>query len=139
MPPTDAPEPSATPDKVATEVAVQKAAAATLTAEAPTATDEPTAEPTATDEPTPTPLPTDTPTATPLPTDAPVFAVLGNHDHWAGAQPVRNALKRGGAEILVERVRKRISPKKASADGWLDRLVVVLNWFEELRRRMEGG
>jgi len=26
----------------------------------------------------------------------------------------------GGAEILVERVRKRISPKKPSADGWLD-------------------
>ena len=32
--------------------------------------------------------------------DAPVFAVLGNHDHWAGAQPVREALKRGGAEVL---------------------------------------
>jgi len=26
----------------------------------------------------------------------------------------------GGAEILVDRVRKRISPKKPSADGWLD-------------------
>ncbi len=26
----------------------------------------------------------------------------------------------GGAEILVERVRKRISPKKASAEGWLE-------------------
>lgn len=32
--------------------------------------------------------------------DAPVFAVLGNHDHWAGAEPVRKALKRGGAELL---------------------------------------
>lgn len=32
--------------------------------------------------------------------DAPVFAVLGNHDHWAGAEPVRKALKRGGAEVL---------------------------------------
>lgn len=32
--------------------------------------------------------------------DAPVFAVLGNHDHWAGADPVRKALKRGGAEVL---------------------------------------
>ena len=31
---------------------------------------------------------------------APVFAVLGNHDHWAGALPVRNALKRAGAEVL---------------------------------------
>ena len=32
--------------------------------------------------------------------DAPVFAVLGNHDHWAGADAVRKALKRGGAEVL---------------------------------------
>jgi predicted MPP superfamily phosphohydrolase len=32
--------------------------------------------------------------------DAPVFAVLGNHDHWAGAAPVREALRRGGAEVL---------------------------------------
>jgi hypothetical protein len=32
--------------------------------------------------------------------DAPVFAVLGNHDHWAGAEPVRQALRRGGAEVL---------------------------------------
>ncbi len=32
--------------------------------------------------------------------DAPVFAVLGNHDHWAGANAVRKALRKGGAEIL---------------------------------------
>ena len=32
--------------------------------------------------------------------DAPVFASLGNHDHWAGAEPVRKALIRGGAEVL---------------------------------------
>ncbi|MEM7436277.1 MAG: metallophosphoesterase [Myxococcota bacterium] len=32
--------------------------------------------------------------------DAPVFAVLGNHDHWAGAQSVRKALLKGGAEVL---------------------------------------
>ena len=32
--------------------------------------------------------------------DAPVFTVLGNHDHWAGAELVRKALKRGGAEVL---------------------------------------
>ncbi len=32
--------------------------------------------------------------------DAPVFAVLGNHDHWAGADAVRHALQRGGAEVL---------------------------------------
>ena len=32
--------------------------------------------------------------------DAPVFASLGNHDHWAGAEPVRKALKKGGAEVL---------------------------------------
>jgi hypothetical protein len=32
--------------------------------------------------------------------DAPVFAVLGNHDYWAGAQGVKTALKRGGVELL---------------------------------------
>ena len=32
--------------------------------------------------------------------DAPVVAVLGNHDHWLGAPEVRNALCRGGAEVL---------------------------------------
>ena len=32
--------------------------------------------------------------------NAPVFCVLGNHDHWAGAEEVRRALRRGGAEVL---------------------------------------
>lgn len=32
--------------------------------------------------------------------DAPVFAVLGNHDYWSGADGVRRALIRGGAEVL---------------------------------------
>lgn len=32
--------------------------------------------------------------------DAPVFAVLGNHDHWSGAEEVRWALRRGQAEVL---------------------------------------
>lgn len=32
--------------------------------------------------------------------DAPVLAVLGNHDHWAGASEVRRALLRAGAEVL---------------------------------------
>jgi predicted MPP superfamily phosphohydrolase len=31
---------------------------------------------------------------------APVFAVLGNHDHWSGADEVRRALRRAGAEVL---------------------------------------
>ncbi len=30
----------------------------------------------------------------------PVFCVLGNHDYWSGAQDVRRALVRGGAELL---------------------------------------
>jgi hypothetical protein len=34
---------------------------------------------------------------------APVFAVLGNHDHWSGADEVRHALLRGGVEILDNR------------------------------------
>jgi len=32
--------------------------------------------------------------------EVPAFAVLGNHDYWAGAQGVRVALKRGGVELL---------------------------------------
>lgn len=32
--------------------------------------------------------------------NAPVMAVLGNHDHWSGANEVRRALMRGGAEVL---------------------------------------
>jgi predicted MPP superfamily phosphohydrolase len=35
--------------------------------------------------------------------DAPVFAVLGNHDHWSGADEVRRALERGGVEVLTNR------------------------------------
>lgn len=31
---------------------------------------------------------------------APVFAVLGNHDHWAGANAVAQALRQSGAELL---------------------------------------
>jgi len=32
--------------------------------------------------------------------EAPVFAVLGNHDHWCGADAVEQALIRGGVEVL---------------------------------------
>ncbi len=32
--------------------------------------------------------------------DAPAFAVLGNHDHWAGADEVRWALQQAGVELL---------------------------------------
>ncbi len=35
--------------------------------------------------------------------DVPVMAVLGNHDYWAGADEVRLALRRGGAEVLDNR------------------------------------
>jgi predicted MPP superfamily phosphohydrolase len=34
---------------------------------------------------------------------APVIAVLGNHDHWSGADEVRLALQRGGVEVLRNR------------------------------------
>lgn len=34
---------------------------------------------------------------------APVLAVLGNHDHWSGADEVRRALERGGVEVLTNR------------------------------------
>ena len=32
--------------------------------------------------------------------EAPVLCVLGNHDYWSGAEEVRWALRRGGAEVL---------------------------------------
>ncbi len=32
--------------------------------------------------------------------DAPVLGVLGNHDHWSGANAVRRVLRRAGAEVL---------------------------------------
>jgi len=35
--------------------------------------------------------------------EAPVMAVLGNHDHWSGAEEVRRALERGGVEVLTNR------------------------------------
>ena len=35
--------------------------------------------------------------------DAPCIAVLGNHDHWSGADEVQQALKRGGVEVLRNR------------------------------------
>jgi predicted MPP superfamily phosphohydrolase len=35
--------------------------------------------------------------------NAPVVGVLGNHDHWSGADEVRLALQRGGVEVLRNR------------------------------------
>lgn len=35
--------------------------------------------------------------------EAPVLCVLGNHDHWSGADEVRRALRRAGAEVLDNR------------------------------------
>jgi predicted MPP superfamily phosphohydrolase len=35
--------------------------------------------------------------------EAPVIAVLGNHDHWSGANEVQHALERGGVEVLRNR------------------------------------
>jgi len=32
--------------------------------------------------------------------EAPVIGVLGNHDHWSGANAVRKALRRAGVEVL---------------------------------------
>jgi len=65
--------PTATPDLVGTEVAVRKAAIATLTAAAPTATHTPTPTNTATLTPpaTATSTPTSTPTLTPTPKPPP--------------------------------------------------------------------
>ena len=75
-------EPTPIPDLVATQIAVEEAAHATMTAKAPiyTSTPEPTdtSSPTNTPSPTSTPTPTDTPTPKPtrtaIPTDEPSAA-----------------------------------------------------------------
>lgn len=91
-------DPTPTPDLVSTQVAVEKAAAATLTAEAPTATstpaptDVPTSTPEATHTPTvpatdtPTATPTPEPTSTPTPTPATVMIPerWKPYDHFSG-------------------------------------------------------
>jgi hypothetical protein len=64
-------EPAATPDPVATQVAVLEAAAATLTAQVPTATDTATNTPTAPATPTTTQTHTATPTSTQTPSPTP--------------------------------------------------------------------
>ncbi len=67
--------------------------------------------------------------------EAPVFAVLGNHDHWAGASEVRRVLERAGAEVL-ENVRTEISVGH-------DRLQIVglgdaYTGHADLRRTIQG-
>jgi len=82
-----APVPTATPDLVATEVAVQRAAAATLTAEAPKPADTPTLS--GGPEPTNTVGPTSAPTS--LPTQSTTF------QKWSSSQVV-NAFHSAGLE-----------------------------------------
>ena len=64
-------ESTPTPDLEATQAAVHTAAVATLTAEAPTATDTPVDTPTPTEAPTDTPQPSETPIPTPSNTPIP--------------------------------------------------------------------
>jgi len=66
-------DPTPTPDPVATQVAIERAVAATLTAKVPTATNTPadTATPAATETLTPTETPTPTPPPSPTPTPSP--------------------------------------------------------------------
>ena len=76
-PPTNTPEPTATPtavEEVAASIDDQALAAAAAPAFEAAATETPTAAPTET--PTPTPLPTDTPTATPSPTPTATYTPL---------------------------------------------------------------
>ena len=47
---------------------------------------------------------------------APVIAVLGNHDHWSGADEVRRALERGGVEVLRNRNTIDHAARRAAAD-----------------------
>lgn len=80
-------KPAATPDLVATEVAVQRAAAATLTAEAPAQAD--TEIPVVTPEPENTVMPMDTPSSAPSPIDT--------FQKWRSPQVV-NAFQGAGLE-----------------------------------------
>jgi predicted MPP superfamily phosphohydrolase len=44
-----------------------------------------------------------------IPARAGKFAVLGNHDYWAGAATVTRALERAGVEVLIN-TNRRLSP-----------------------------
>lgn len=89
-PPTNTPEPTATPtavEEVAASIDDQALAAAAAPAFEAAATETPTAAPTET--PTPTPLPTDTPTATPSPTPTATYTPLptATWTPWPTATP----------------------------------------------------
>jgi predicted MPP superfamily phosphohydrolase len=45
-----------------------------------------------------------------MPAPAGRFAVLGNHDYWAGAGPITRALERAGIEVLVNASRRLPPP-----------------------------
>jgi predicted MPP superfamily phosphohydrolase len=45
-----------------------------------------------------------------IPAPAGRFAVLGNHDYWAGAEKVTRALERAGVEVLTNRNRRLPPP-----------------------------
>jgi predicted MPP superfamily phosphohydrolase len=45
-----------------------------------------------------------------IPAPAGRFAVLGNHDHWAGGPEVTRALERAGIEVLTNRNRRLPTP-----------------------------
>lgn len=50
--------------------------------------------------------------------NAPCFAVLGNHDHWTNAQAVSKAIKKGGAELLLNQNTKlEIDHKRLQITG----------------------
>ncbi len=44
-----------------------------------------------------------------IPAPAGRFAVLGNHDHWAGARTVTRALERAGVDVLTN-MNRRLAP-----------------------------
>jgi predicted MPP superfamily phosphohydrolase len=65
---------------------------------------------------------------------APVLCVLGNHDHWSGANEVRWALRRGGAEVLDnQRTTLTLRGQKLQVVGLDDAYTGHARWREAVK------
>jgi predicted MPP superfamily phosphohydrolase len=65
-----------------------------------------------------------------------VYAVLGNHDHWAGSEAVAEALGRHGIEVLNNRA---VCLRKAQDEVWLVGIDDLWSGKPDWQRAFRGG